>query len=121
LGAEDDERLYRALNQQRIQHNQGSKMSAESNTAVGIAVTAQAWEAIAGAYDLQTHVAPDVIERRIDDLDLAQEFLAHGLNGVVVIKRELAAEVAALGQQRLEAALADATSLSRGGSRWLLL
>jgi LmbE family N-acetylglucosaminyl deacetylase len=61
LRAEDAERLSRALNQQLIQHNQEIKMSAESNTAVGIAITAQAWEAIAGAYDLQTHVAPDVI------------------------------------------------------------
>ena len=59
-------------------------MSAESNVAVGVAVTAPAWEAIAGAYDLQVHVAPDVIERRIDDLDLAREFLAHGLKGFVL-------------------------------------
>lgn len=43
-----------------------------------------AWEAIQGAYDLQVHVAPDVIERRIDDLDLAREFLAHGLKGFVL-------------------------------------
>jgi hypothetical protein len=33
---------------------------------------------------LQVHVAPDVIERRIDDLDLAKEFLAHGLRGFVL-------------------------------------
>jgi hypothetical protein len=59
-------------------------MSAEMHNEVGIVVTAQAWEAIAGAYDLQTHVAPDVIERRIDDLDLADEFLAHGLKGFVL-------------------------------------
>ncbi|HEX4949043.1 MAG TPA: DUF6282 family protein [Blastocatellia bacterium] len=56
-------------------------MEAES---VGLTVTEQAWEAIQGAYDLQVHVAPDVIERRIDDLDLAQEFLAHGLKGFVL-------------------------------------
>jgi hypothetical protein len=43
-----------------------------------------AWKAIEGAYDLQVHVAPDVIERRIDDLDLAKEFLAHGLRGFVL-------------------------------------
>jgi hypothetical protein len=43
-----------------------------------------AWEAIRGAYDLQVHVAPDVIARRIDDIDLAQEFLAHGLRGFVL-------------------------------------
>src|SRR6266852_9671626 len=43
-----------------------------------------AWEALQGAYDLQVHVAPDVIERRIDDIDLAKEFLAHGLRGFVL-------------------------------------
>jgi hypothetical protein len=43
-----------------------------------------AWKALEGAYDLQVHVAPDVIERRIDDLDLAKEFLAHGLRGFVL-------------------------------------
>ena len=43
-----------------------------------------AWKCLEGAYDLQVHVAPDVIERRIDDLDLAKEFLAHGLKGFVL-------------------------------------
>ncbi len=43
-----------------------------------------AWEAIHGGYDLQVHVAPDVIARRIDDLDLAKEFLARGLKGFVL-------------------------------------
>jgi len=43
-----------------------------------------AWAAIRGAYDLQVHVAPDVIERRTDDLDLARDFLAHGLSGFVL-------------------------------------
>src|SRR6202011_4062848 len=37
-----------------------------------------------GAYDLQVHVSPDVIERRIDDLDLVKEFLARGLRGFVL-------------------------------------
>ena len=37
-----------------------------------------------GAYDLQTHVAPDVIERRTDDIDLARDFLSHGLKGFVL-------------------------------------
>src|ERR1700689_1741888 len=49
-----------------------------------IKVTDAAWQAIEGAYDLQVHVAPDVIARRIDDLDLAREFLAHGLRGFVL-------------------------------------
>jgi hypothetical protein len=44
----------------------------------------ECWEALQGAYDLQVHVAPDVIERRIDDLDLAKEFLARGLKGFVL-------------------------------------
>jgi hypothetical protein len=43
-----------------------------------------AWEAIQGAYDLQVHVAPDVIARRTDDIDLAQDFLARGLRGFVL-------------------------------------
>ena len=43
-----------------------------------------AWEALKGGYDLQVHVAPDVIERRIDDLDLAKEFLGRGLRGFVL-------------------------------------
>jgi Family of unknown function (DUF6282) len=43
-----------------------------------------AWEAIQGAFDLQVHVAPDVIERRTDDIDLAKDFLAHGLRGFVL-------------------------------------
>ena len=41
-----------------------------------IPISDKAWEALQGAYDLQVHVAPDVIARRIDDLDLAKEFLA---------------------------------------------
>lgn len=46
--------------------------------------TDEAWEAIEGAFDLQVHVAPDVIERRTDDVDLAQDFLARGLRGFVL-------------------------------------
>src|SRR5436190_2108299 len=48
------------------------------------AITDSAWEAIHDGYDLQVHVAPDVIERRIDDIDLAREFLSHGLKGFVL-------------------------------------
>ena len=46
--------------------------------------TPAAWEAIHGAYDLQVHVGPDVIARRIEDLELAKEFLEHGLRGFVL-------------------------------------
>jgi hypothetical protein len=52
--------------------------------AAAIQVTDAAWQAIEGGYDLQVHVAPDVISRRIDDLDLAKEFLAHKLKGFVL-------------------------------------
>ena len=47
-------------------------------------ITEEAWEILQGAYDLQVHVAPDVIPRRIDDLDLAKEFAARGLKGFVL-------------------------------------
>jgi Family of unknown function (DUF6282) len=43
-----------------------------------------AWDAIRGGYDLQVHVYPDVIKRRIDDLDLAHEFLSRDLKGFVL-------------------------------------
>lgn len=52
--------------------------------APGITVTDQAWECISGAYDLHVHVGPDVIPRRIDDIGLAQEFLARGLKGFIL-------------------------------------
>lgn len=44
-------------------------------------ISDDAWAAIQGAYDMHVHVAPDVIERRIDDIGLAHEFLARGLRG----------------------------------------
>jgi Family of unknown function (DUF6282) len=58
-------------------------MAAETATAP-IRITDTAWEAIEGGYDVQVHVAPDVIARRIDDLDLAKEFLARKLKGFVL-------------------------------------
>ena len=58
----------------------GTQVVTETSTSV----TASAWEAIRGGYDLQVHVAPDVIARRIDDVGLAQEFLARNLNGFVL-------------------------------------
>ena len=59
-------------------------MSTQVATGKGTPVSDLAWQAIHGAYDLQVHVAPDVIERRIDDVGLAQEFLARGLKGFVL-------------------------------------
>src|SRR4051794_8773808 len=56
----------------------------ETSTAAPIQVTDRAWKALEGAYDLQIHVGPDVIARRIDDIDCAKEFVAHGMNGFVL-------------------------------------
>jgi len=56
-------------------------MTTHTPGAAPAAVSDAAWKALEGAYDLQVHVAPDVIERRIDDIDLAREFLARGLRG----------------------------------------
>lgn len=56
-------------------------MSTSELAEPGISVSDAAWKAIEGAYDLHVHVAPDVIDRRIDDLGLAREFLSHGLRG----------------------------------------
>jgi hypothetical protein len=55
-------------------------MATELATA-SLSASDAAWEALQGAYDLQVHVFPDVVPRRIDDIDLAKEFLAHGLKG----------------------------------------
>jgi hypothetical protein len=59
-------------------------MSRQASGAISASVTDNAWKAIEGAYDLQVHVAPDVIERRTDDIDLAKDFLARGLKGFVL-------------------------------------
>lgn len=59
-------------------------MSTAVNRASDAPLSDRAWGAIRGAYDLQVHVAPDVIGRRTDDLDLAREFLARGLCGFVL-------------------------------------
>ncbi len=43
-----------------------------------------AFACLQDAFDLQIHVAPDVIPRRTTDLDCARDFLAHGLRGFVL-------------------------------------
>src|SRR5262249_23573302 len=53
-------------------------------TATAPSASSTAWDSIQGAYDLQVHVAPDIIARRIDDLGLAREFLDRGLKGFVL-------------------------------------
>ena len=59
-------------------------MTSETSSAEPIQVSDRAWKALEGAYDLQIHVGPDVIARRIDDIDCAKEFLAHGMKGFVL-------------------------------------
>jgi hypothetical protein len=49
-----------------------------------IRVSDAAWKALEGAYDLQVHVGPDVIPRRIDDIDCARDFLDHRMKGFVL-------------------------------------
>lgn len=46
--------------------------------------TARARELIRGAYDIHVHSAPDVVKRRIDDLELAQRMNEVGLAGYVI-------------------------------------
>jgi len=46
--------------------------------------SATARSLVHGAYDTHVHIAPDVMERRIDDLDLAARFAEVGLAGFVL-------------------------------------
>jgi len=63
---------------------EGRYMSPEASIDAPIQISDRAWKALEGAYDLQIHVGPDVIARRIDDIDCAKEFLARGLKGFVL-------------------------------------
>jgi len=56
----------------------------ETAGAAPIRVSDRAWKTLESAYDLQIHVGPDVIARRIDDIDCAREFLTYGLKGFVL-------------------------------------
>src|SRR5262245_36928908 len=59
-------------------------MSTQTSEQPLVSISDESWEAIQGAYDLQVHVAPDVIPRRTDDVELAEDFLARGLRGFVL-------------------------------------
>jgi hypothetical protein len=59
-------------------------MTSETPAEASTSISDRAWKALEGAYDLQIHVGPDVIARRIDDIDCAREFLAHGMKGFVL-------------------------------------
>ena len=49
-----------------------------------ITVSDAAWRVLEGAYDVHVHLDPDVIPRRIDDLDCARDFLQHGMRGFIL-------------------------------------
>jgi len=59
-------------------------MATDTPAAEDIRVSDAAWRALEGAYDLQVHVGPDVIARRIDDIDCAKDFLTRGMKGFVL-------------------------------------
>jgi hypothetical protein len=46
--------------------------------------SAELRELVRGAFDLHVHIAPDVVERRIDDVGLARRFEELGLRGFVL-------------------------------------
>lgn len=46
--------------------------------------SSEAWAIIQGAIDVHVHAGPDVIARRVDDVELAREFKDHGLGGFVL-------------------------------------
>src|SRR3954471_19597816 len=46
--------------------------------------SAEARALVTGAYDTHVHIAPDVMERRVDDLTLAERFAQVGLAGFVL-------------------------------------
>src|SRR5215472_472508 len=59
-------------------------MATETSAKGAMTVSDAAWKALRGAYDLQVHVGPDVIARRIDDIDCAKEFLGRSMKGFVI-------------------------------------
>ena len=44
----------------------------------------RARELLRGAYDTHTHISPDVVERKIDDITLARKFAELGMDGFVL-------------------------------------
>lgn len=46
--------------------------------------SARARELVRGAYDIHVHIAPDVMQRRVSDLELAPRFAQHGMAGFVL-------------------------------------
>lgn len=59
-------------------------MTTQTADQEALRVSDAAWKCLEGAYDLQIHVGPDVIPRRIDDIDCARDFLSHRMRGFVL-------------------------------------
>jgi hypothetical protein len=59
-------------------------MTTQTADREAVRVSDAAWKCLEGAYDLQIHVGPDVIPRRIDDIDCARDFLSHRMRGFVL-------------------------------------
>jgi hypothetical protein len=72
-------------------------------------------ELVRGALDLHVHVAPDVVERRIDDIGLARRFAELGLAGFVLKSHYLstAERAAVVGKAVPEVAVLGAIALNR--------
>src|SRR5712671_7499632 len=75
--------MYNVRSRSDFDSRRGEPMASETAQET-IQITDAAWKALEGAYDLQVHVGPDVIARRIDDIDCAKEFLARGMKGFVI-------------------------------------
>jgi uncharacterized protein DUF6282 len=84
----------------------------------------RARELVRGAFDVHVHIAPDVVERRIDDIALARRFAELGLEGFVLkshytstaeraaVVRAAVPEVQALGALALNAAIGGMNPLA---------
>jgi hypothetical protein len=93
---------------------------------------------VRGAYDPHVHIAPDVMERRIDDLELARRFRSWGLAGFVLkshyvptaerasVVRTAVPGIDAVGAITLNASVGGLNPIAveiaaRGGARWVWL
>jgi hypothetical protein len=59
-------------------------MTTDQANNIGITATERARKLVRGAYDLHVHVEPDVMSRKISDLELARRFRDNGLTGFVL-------------------------------------
>ncbi|MGO4384931.1 DUF6282 family protein [Specibacter sp. RAF43] len=98
----------------------------------------RARELVRGSYDIHVHIAPDVLKRRIDDLDLAARYSELGLAGFVIKShytptaeraqtvRKLYPDVDALGALTLNASIGGLNPVAveiaaRGGAQFIWL